>query len=72
MSSEPSVELLSWIQQRFAADRWSALDCFRGRLDGGMVREIAEADYSQDVEKHLEALRPLVRGERTSFSEIAC
>lgn len=37
-----------------------------------MVREIAQADYSQDVEEHLEALRPLVRGERTTFAEIAC
>lgn len=65
-----SPKIPSWIHDRYTADPWAALDYYRERLDEGMLREIAEADYAQDVDQHLEALRPMVRGER--FSEIPC
>jgi len=57
-----------WVRERFPPDERAAVECFRQLLDEGMLREIAEADYSQDVEQHLAALKPLWSGD--DFAEL--
>lgn len=68
MPIESPVPMPQWIRERFPPDRRSAIEHLRQRVDEGMLREIAEADYSQDVERHLAALRPLWSGDE--FTEL--
>lgn len=51
-----------WILERFPPNPRAAVDYFRRSVDAGMLQEIAEADYAQGVEKHLQALRPIWSG----------
>ena len=43
-------------------DQRSAVDHLRGLIDEGMLKEIAEADYAQDVSGHFSALKPIWEG----------
>lgn len=51
-----------WIRERFTPDQRSAVDHLRGLIDEGMLREIAEADYAQDVDEHLAVLTTIWQG----------
>lgn len=62
MLKESPVQMPEWIRERFPPDQRSAVDHLRGLIDEGMLREIAEADYAQDVEGHFSALRPIWEG----------
>ncbi len=62
MLKESPVQMPQWIRERFPPDHRSAVDHLRGLIDEGMLREIAEADYAQDVEGHFSALKPIWQG----------
>lgn len=62
MLKESPVQMPQWIRERFPPDRRSAVDHLRSLVDEGMLREIAEADYGQDVEGHFSALKPIWEG----------
>lgn len=62
MLEESPVEMPQWIRERFPPHQRSAVDYLRGLIDEGMLREIAAADYSEDVTEHLAALKPIWEG----------
>jgi hypothetical protein len=62
MLKESPVQMPQWIRERFPPDPRSAVDYLRALIDEGMLREIAEADYAQDVEGHFSALKPIWEG----------
>lgn len=62
MLRESPVQMPQWIRERFPPDQRSAVDYLRGLIDEGMLREIAEADYAQDLAEHLAALKPIWEG----------
>jgi hypothetical protein len=68
MRKKPPVPMPGWVRERFPPDKRAAIEHLRRRIDEGMLREIAEADYAQDVERHLAALRPLWSG--VEFTEL--
>ncbi|MFC4992448.1 hypothetical protein [Rubritalea tangerina] len=55
----PPVQMPPWIREHFAPEQRSAVDYLRRQIDESMLKEIAEADYAQDVSKHLAALMPI-------------
>jgi hypothetical protein len=62
MLKESPVQMPEWIRERFPPDLRSAVDYLRSVIDERMLREIAEADYAQDVAEHLAALKPIWEG----------
>jgi hypothetical protein len=52
----------AWLERQYPADQRAAVDYLRERVDLGMLREIAAADYGQDIDKHLDALLPVWEG----------
>lgn len=62
MLKEYPVQMPQWIRERFRPDQRSAVDYLRGLIDEGMLKEIAEADYAQDVAEHLAALKAIWEG----------
>ncbi|MFT4177052.1 MAG: hypothetical protein QM627_10400 [Luteolibacter sp.] len=63
MPKEFSIKMPPWVRERFPPTQQSAVDCLRQAIDEKMLREIAEADYALDAEKHLEALIPIWKGD---------
>ncbi|WP_411846063.1 hypothetical protein AAFN60_21380 [Roseibacillus persicicus] len=62
MLKESPVQMPPWIRERYPPEQRSAVDYLRRQIDESMLREIAEADYAQDVSKHLSALKPIWDG----------
>jgi hypothetical protein len=62
MLKASQVQMPQLIRERFPPDQRAAVDHLRGLIDEGMLREIAEADYAQDVEGHFSALKPIWQG----------
>jgi hypothetical protein len=62
MLKELPVQMPQWIRERFPPDQRAAVDYLRRLIDVDMLREIAEADYAQDVSEHLAALKPIWEG----------
>lgn len=62
MPSKSQVELPKWIQKRFPPNERAAVDYLRQQFDEDTLREIADADYSQDTDQHLAALKPIWTG----------
>ena len=62
MLKESPVLIPQWIRERFLSDQRSAVDYLRDLIDEGMLREIAEADYAQEIEEHFSALKPIWEG----------
>lgn len=62
MAKETPIRMPSWIQEDFPPHPRAAVDYFRRTVDAGMLKEIAEADYAQGAEKHLQALQPIWSG----------
>lgn len=58
----PLPTIPPWLTELYSGDQRAAIDYLRRRLDEGMLREIAAADYGQDIEQHLEALLPAWKG----------
>ncbi len=68
MAKDAPIRTPPWIQERFPPNPRAAVDYFRRTVDAGMLKEIAEADYAQGVEKHLQTLRPIWSG--ANFREL--
>ena len=62
MLKDSPVQMPQWIRERFPAEHLSAVDHLRGLIDEDMLKEIAEADYAQDVAEHLASLKPIWEG----------
>lgn len=62
MAQDTPIQMPPWSQERFPPNPRAAVDYFRRTVDVGMLQEIAEADYAQGSEKHLQALRPIWSG----------
>lgn len=60
---ETSVPLPIWVRDRYPANKRAAVDFLRAHIDETMLREIAEADYEQEVAKHFNALKPVWSGD---------
>jgi hypothetical protein len=62
MPGDAPIQVPTWVMDRFPPDHRAAVDHLRRQVDEGMLREIAEADYAQDTEEHLAALKPIWSG----------
>lgn len=62
MPSKSTIELPRWILERFPPNQRATVDYFRQQVDEDILREIAGADYSQDIDQHLAALKPIWNG----------
>ena len=62
MPGENAVEMPQWVRRRFPPNERAAVDHLRRFIDREMLREIAKADYGQDVDRHLSALEPVWSG----------
>lgn len=62
MPDNTADKLPDWLRDRYPAEERAAVDYLRALIDEGMLREIAEADYERDVEKHLVALKSIWEG----------
>lgn len=62
MPEKIADKMPDWLRDRYPAEKRAAVDHLRALIDEGMLREIAEADYERDVEKHLVALKPIWEG----------
>jgi hypothetical protein len=60
MPAAPKIP--TWLTELYPGDQRAAIDYLRPRVDEQMLREIAAADYGQDIDKHMEALMPLWEG----------
>lgn len=62
MPEKIADKMPDWLRDRYPVGERAAVDYLRALIDEGMLREIAEADYIRDVEKHLAALKSIWEG----------
>ena len=62
MLKERPAEIPAWVLERFPPSPRSAVDFLRPLIDEGMLLEIAEADYAEDTDEHLAALKQIWAG----------